>query len=466
VADDPGNDRVNISIPSAAEDNKVKVSANDTTADFLLNKLDAGAGITLTEINDAGDESIQIDGVALTAAAPVNVSKSAAVVGVATDSARADHKHDINTAVAGAISVGDAAAEGVASTIARSDHKHSLAAPAAPADVDASAAVAGASAKVAREDHKHSVSVAAPVDTGTANAAGVANTMVRSDHVHKTQLAIEDESISKGSVHTADFVGDGVTASVLGDVATITIPGGPDLAAGAPTSIEPDDAGVVGVSTDAAREDHQHAIVAAVAGASDHQHSLAAPAAPADVDAAAAATGVSTAAARADHKHDVATAAPVNVEGGTNAEGASNSMSRADHQHRLEVDVLDDAVAVGQRPTMNFTGAGVSVADDVGNDRVNITIPGGGGGGLATKAGCVASVAFAGSPKTATVTFATPFADANYAVTVTPVTTNDAAFDPAVATKLAGSFVINMGSNSINNLTEICWIAVKNGETV
>lgn len=91
----------------------------------------------------------------LTSSAPVNVDKSAAAVGTAATAARADHKHDINTATtaAGAVVAGGSAAEGTATTIARSDHIHT-------------------------------VSVAAPVAIGTANAAGSASTFVRSDHVH------------------------------------------------------------------------------------------------------------------------------------------------------------------------------------------------------------------------------------------------------------------------------------------
>ena len=41
-------------------DEKVKVSANDTTADYLLAKLAAGTGIAITEINDGGNEDAQI----------------------------------------------------------------------------------------------------------------------------------------------------------------------------------------------------------------------------------------------------------------------------------------------------------------------------------------------------------------------------------------------------------------------
>lgn len=41
-------------------DEKVKVSSNDTTTDYLFNKVVAGSGITITEINDGGNEDVQI----------------------------------------------------------------------------------------------------------------------------------------------------------------------------------------------------------------------------------------------------------------------------------------------------------------------------------------------------------------------------------------------------------------------
>lgn len=63
---------------------------------------------------------------ALTSTAPASVTRAAAAVGVATDAARADHKHDVTTAAASAQVPGDAASEGSATSLARSDHKHSL----------------------------------------------------------------------------------------------------------------------------------------------------------------------------------------------------------------------------------------------------------------------------------------------------------------------------------------------------
>lgn len=46
--------------PGAATDEKTKVSSNDTTAGFLNGKLVAGTGITLTENNNGGDETLTV----------------------------------------------------------------------------------------------------------------------------------------------------------------------------------------------------------------------------------------------------------------------------------------------------------------------------------------------------------------------------------------------------------------------
>jgi hypothetical protein len=47
-------------VPSAATDEKAKVSSNDTTPGFLNGKLVAGANVTLTENNDGGNETLTI----------------------------------------------------------------------------------------------------------------------------------------------------------------------------------------------------------------------------------------------------------------------------------------------------------------------------------------------------------------------------------------------------------------------
>lgn len=50
----------NGSINVSAADEKVKISNTDTTTDYLFNKIAAGAGITLTKLNPAGNEQLQI----------------------------------------------------------------------------------------------------------------------------------------------------------------------------------------------------------------------------------------------------------------------------------------------------------------------------------------------------------------------------------------------------------------------
>jgi hypothetical protein len=75
------------------------------------------------------------------------------VVGISTEAARADHKHDITTAVATSAAIDDVAAEGSSTSLARADHKHSL-------------------------------TGGTPVTLGTVNATGSNTTFSRSDHVH------------------------------------------------------------------------------------------------------------------------------------------------------------------------------------------------------------------------------------------------------------------------------------------
>lgn len=176
----------------------------------------------------------------ITNSAPANVTKSAAVVGVATDAARADHKHDITTATA--TTIGATNAEGSAVTLARSDHTHAVSdlnmasetqgdvlyfngtnwarlpantdgyylqthssgqnptwAPPTrntlgvlPADVTKSPALSGSSVFAAKEDHKHNITTATATSIGATNTEGTATTLARSDHTH----AVSDLNIS------------------------------------------------------------------------------------------------------------------------------------------------------------------------------------------------------------------------------------------------------------------------------
>lgn len=48
-------------VSGGGTDENIKISANDTTSDYLINKLVAGSGITLSEDNDGGNETITIE---------------------------------------------------------------------------------------------------------------------------------------------------------------------------------------------------------------------------------------------------------------------------------------------------------------------------------------------------------------------------------------------------------------------
>jgi hypothetical protein len=74
---------------------------------------------------------------------------------------------------------------------------------------------------------------------------------------------------------------------------------------------------------------------------------------------------------------DILTGPPITVRGPTNAEGGGAEIARAAHQHRLELEVEDEGALAGARPTINFIGVGVGAVDNPGQDRVDITIPGG-----------------------------------------------------------------------------------------
>lgn len=159
--------------------------------------------------------------VTLTGAAPANVTKAAAAVGVSGQAARADHKHDITTAAPSAISTANS--EGTSTALARADHIHShgnlaggalhaaattsvngflsasdktkldgvatgaTATPlssSAPANVTKDTAVIGVSTTAARSDHRHDITTGVPSTVGTANSEGAGTALARADHVH------------------------------------------------------------------------------------------------------------------------------------------------------------------------------------------------------------------------------------------------------------------------------------------
>ncbi len=126
---------------------------------------------------------------------------------------------------------------------------------------------------------------------------------------------------------------------------------------GIPTidTIEPDDAAAAGGSTNPARSDHTHGIVAAVAGTiepddsasegaatsfarSDHQHAIVAAVVGTIQPDDSAAEGAATSFARSDHAHAIVGAAPAadSVNVAASAEGNATSFARSNHTHNLD----------------------------------------------------------------------------------------------------------------------------------
>ena len=100
-----------------------------------------------------------------------------------------------------------------------------------PLDVDTDPADPGVSMEGSRADHKHDVVTAVPVAVnGPFNVEGVGLGLARSDHHHRLELDVSDEGTLEGSRPEINFVGVGVTAvdDAGNDRVNITIPGDAD----------------------------------------------------------------------------------------------------------------------------------------------------------------------------------------------------------------------------------------------
>lgn len=276
-------------------------------------------------------------GVPLTNTPPVDVTKAAAAVGVSSEAARADHKHDASTATASVQAAGDAATEGLATSLARSDHKHGLpatwppsnhapahqfgggdpiklddlAAPDDNTDLNATTGqhgllpkLGGGTTNFLRADGTW----ATPPDTGEANTASNVGTAGVGVFKQKTGVNLEFKKVNAGSLKV----------TVTDDVANSEVD--VDVVTAAPGAVGVATASVEGVANSVAR--------------SDHAHQSNTP--PVNVTKSAAVIGVSGEPARADHKHDITTAvASTQVAGDVATEGAATSLARSDHKHGM-----------------------------------------------------------------------------------------------------------------------------------
>jgi hypothetical protein len=176
-------------------------------------------------------------------------------------------------------------------------------------------AAPGISPSVAREDHVHAIGADTPVDIAQANAEGTDATFARSDHEHSHG----DQPLGDGLDHALVTPDPGGVAGFMSPADKEKLDDSGILTSTAPPQIDIGDAAVVGVSGEAARADHQHA--------------LPIPTFVSTIDPDdAPSLGVSTIPAREDHQHAIVTDAPVDVAQ-ANVEGVSGAFSRADHVH-------------------------------------------------------------------------------------------------------------------------------------
>lgn len=294
---------------------------------------------------------------------PANVTKSSTLVGTSAYGARADHKHDINTA--SAVSVGVSNAEGSSSSLARADHTHavtdlSISSQAQgdilyynganwvrlaagtdgyflttkgagqnpiysagitlarstdfPADVTKAPALVGTSPYVARSDHKHNISTAAASTLSGSNSEGSATSLARSDHNHALGGTVGGDL--NGTLPNPTVVDLTITNETQGDILYYNGANWVRLAAGTDGYF---------LTTHGASQNPTYTGVAPLARATDF---------PADVTKSAALVGTSAYVARADHKHNISTATATSV-GTTNAEGTATSLARSDHTHAV-----------------------------------------------------------------------------------------------------------------------------------
>lgn len=163
----------------------------DATRRESVFKFTAG-GITVDEGQvEAALVSVATQAGALATAAPVNVTKAAAVVGVGTTSARDDHKHDVTTAAAVAIT-DSTNSEGSGTALARNDHGHAHG-DRSNGSLHAVAVAGGANGFFEGTDKTKIDSIVSPTEAGTSGTNTTTST---------TDVAMPSMSLSTGGAGT------------------------------------------------------------------------------------------------------------------------------------------------------------------------------------------------------------------------------------------------------------------------
>ena len=299
-------------VSPSSTDELVKVTAADTTPNYLSPKLAAGAGITLAVLNPGANEQVQITATAVSE----------------------DHKVKATAA--------DTTPDFLSPKIA------------AGANVTKTVLNPGANEQV-------ELAVLSAPPSGP--AGGDLTGTYPNPSVDAITEAFGPTSLPIGAVPVGSVLAR-VGGAIVG-VAPVFIPtahapthrpatGTDPLATAAPGSIAVGDAAAVGVGDSFSRNDHVHA--------------LPVPPAPADVTKAPADAGVAATVARSDHKHDVTTAAPAQGIGGGNTEGVATTLARSDHDHTIRetggpTDLTVGVIADGQAVVRSGTAlVGANVA--------------------------------------------------------------------------------------------------------
>lgn len=231
------------------------------------------------------------------------------------------------------LTLGLANAAGAANTVIRTDATILAFDAVVPNVIECDdAAATGAATVAARRDHEHGIVCAAPVNIANANAEGAATSFARSDHEHNHPAGL-GVNLHHNEAHVVNSTGPHAEAGLtIGHVLRVS-----GAAAFAFAAIQAGDLpGIGGVP----------ALVfttANAAGAATTYVQTDAELAIFDVNVPttiqcddAAATGAAAFAARRDHEHAIVCAVPNQlVPDNAQAEGTAYSFARSDHDHQI-----------------------------------------------------------------------------------------------------------------------------------
>jgi hypothetical protein len=185
----------------------------------------------------------------------------------------------------------------------------------------------------------------------------VSNTFTAGPNIFSTGVASNKVLIARGAASQTGTLQEwqNSTSTALASVASTGVFTFPAGNFGSPVASAPGDTVSQGIAATLSRSDHRHARETPATGSSI-----------ADVSVAAAA-GVATSFPRSDHVHG---------HGVGYLPDAHHTRAHADVDHTgaTRIEVWDHDALRGTRDLLNFSTGAVAVADDVGNDRLNINI--------------------------------------------------------------------------------------------